>query len=352
MDEWSLIILTLLVLALPSFRQVFFRRVEKKEQTSVRDRLVFFDILKGLAIIAVILIHVTFFFTHTEGLINNDDFINIANNLARFAIPFFFICSGILLNPIHSKVEIKGFYKRKIGRIFVPYFLVSAFLFLLYSVPVKTFLIQLIRGEAAVPFYFVLVLLQMYLLYPLLQKWRYKKWFLPVMFFVSLGYFVSPLPQQPLDFPIFFPFLFLFAYGMYFRDRFLDYKSDKQELFIWLMLILAYVLIMVAGRDYYYNQRYFYGPAMFNVLFYFREGIMKQKLVSRFLQAFGKNSLWIFLIHFTLMWTIYPYFYIVPMNYYFRFFFFLVVSVVLSYYLALACQKLYEYAYNLVVLKK
>ncbi len=351
MDEWSLVILTLLVLSLPSFRQVFFRKVEKKESAEVKERLVFFDILKGLAILAVIWIHVTFFFKHTEGLINNNNFINIANNLARFAISFFFICSGILLNPL-KKSEWKNFYKRKVARIFVPYFLVSSFLFLAYPVSLKEFFLQLVRGEAAIPFYFVIVLLQMYLLYPLLQKWRYKKWFLSGSFFVSLIYFVSPIPEQPLDFPIFLPFLFLFCYGMYFRDRFLDYKANKDELFIWLMIIMADIILMVVGQDYYYNQRYFYGPALFNVLFFFRTSIVKQRWLSKTFFAFGKNSLWVYLVHFSLMWVFYPVFYNLVNNYYLRFISFFVFSAIISYLVGLLCSKVYEYAVKKLTVQK
>ncbi|KKQ80723.1 MAG: hypothetical protein UT02_C0003G0022 [Parcubacteria group bacterium GW2011_GWC2_38_7] len=337
MDEWSLVILTLLVLVLPSFRQVFFRKVEKKEETKVSERIIFFDILKGISMLAVILIHVTFLYTHTKGLVNNDLFINVVNNISRFAIAFFFICSGILLNPIKNKQELKNFYSRKLIRIILPYFLVSMFLFFVHPVTVKTLLYQIVTGQAALPFYFVIVLIQMYLLYPLISRWRHKKWFLPVMFFISLIYFVSPLAEQPFGFPIFFPFLFLFAYGVYFRDRFLNYQSDKQELW---------------GNEYYYNQRYFYGPALFNVLFFFRAGIMRNKVVSRLLLAFGKNSLWIFLIHFPLMLALYPYILMFNFNYYLTFLITFIISIGTSYLLALICQMIYNYVIEKVDFKK
>lgn len=352
MDEWSLVILTLLILVLPSFRQVFFRKAEKKENTHIAERLVFFDVLRGLAIIAVILIHVTFFFTHTKDIENNNFFINIINNISRFAIAFFFICSGILLNSIKNKPELKNFYSRKLVRIILPYILVTMFLFFANPVTIKTFLLQLVTGKASVPFYFVLVLIQMYLLYPLLARWRYKRWFLPLSFFISLSYFVSPIPEQPFGFPIFLPFLFLFCYGMYYRDRFLNYEVDKQEVFIWIMIILADLLIMIWGQDYYYNQRYFYGPALFNVLFFLRAGIMRCKFLSRFLLAFGKNSLWIFLVHFSLMWAIYPYFYIFEFNYYVRFFTFFIISVGISYLVALGCLRLYNFGIKQLELRK
>ena len=172
------------------------------------------------------------------------------------------------------------------------------------------------------------------------------------MFFISLIYFVSPLAEQPFGFPIFFPFLFLFAYGVYFRDRFLNYQSDKQELFIWLMIILADLLIMLWGNEYYYNQRYFYGPALFNVLFFFRAGIMRNKVVSRLLLAFGKNSLWIFLIHFPLMLALYPYILMFNFNYYLTFLITFIISIGTSYLLALICQMIYNYVIEKVDFKK
>jgi len=344
MDEWSLVILTLLVLILPSFRRVFFRKAEIKEPAHVSERLIFFDVLRGLAILAVIFIHVSFFFTHTEGLHNNTFFINLMNNSARFAIAFFFICSGILLNHVKGKIELKDFYLRKIVRIVLPYFLVTMWLFWFKGTSIKEVLYQLVTGTASVPFYFVLVLIQFYLLYPLLLKWRHKKLFLPLSFFISLVYFVSPLPEQPFGFPIFLPFLFFFCYGMYYRDRFLDYHAEKPEIFVWLMIILADFLIMIWGQDYYYNQRYFYGPAMFNLMFYYKDRIMGWKFGKKILLAFGKNSLWIFLTHFSVMWLMYPYLYFLGLNYYLSFFIFYFMSVVSSYLVALLCQLVYAWA--------
>ncbi len=141
-------------------------------------RVPFFDFAKGIAITAVILIHVAFllayfsddlplsFLSWNEGI----------NRAMRFAIPVFFISSGALLFLQNFKIEtLKGFYLPKIKRLVIPYVAFSFFAtfatskgsFIL-SDYITTALKDLLTGGALVPYWFIPVLFQLYLLYPLL----------------------------------------------------------------------------------------------------------------------------------------------------------------------------------------
>ena len=344
MDTWSLVILALFVILLPSFRRTYFKAQDQKEIVPiVKERQVFFDVLKGFAIIAVVLIHVTYLFNITIGIVNNQFFLNTLNNLSRFAIAFFFLCSGILLTPVNGKNSWKEFYKRKVLRILGPWLLVCFILFAFNPTSVSDFLYNVVTGNISVPFYFIIVLIQLYLLFPLLSRWRKSKYFLVTTFAISFIYHVSPLTSFPFDFPLFIKFLFFFSYGMYFREYYLNYEGNKKEFYVWLMILLGYVLIVLVLPGRYYNHRYFYGIALFNVLFYYKDKILSWKKVTKFFSSFGKNSLWIFLIHFSLMSLIYPWIINRGWNYYVSFVIFFVDSLIISYFGAMLCQWGYNY---------
>ena len=338
MDTWSLVILALLVIILPTFRKVYFRDREEKEVPKKKERQVFFDVIKGVAIIAVVLIHVTYLFNLTVGATNNEFFLTFFNNISRFAIAFFFICSGILLTPIKGKSGWKDFYQRKFIRILVPYFLVSLVIFAFNTTSITDFLYNFVSGKLSVPFYFVTVLIQLYLLFPLLSRFRKSKYFLVGTFILTFGYQLSPLTSFPFGVPLFLKFLFFFAYGIYFREHYLNYVASKKEFHVWLLISLAYLLTILLMPERYYNHRYFYGIALFNILFYFKDRILQWKGTTNFFAAFGRNSLWIFLIHFELMWLFFPWVLSKGWNYYVTFFLFFIDALIISYFGALLCR--------------
>jgi peptidoglycan/LPS O-acetylase OafA/YrhL len=58
-----------------------------------------------------------------------------------------------------------------------------------------------------------------------------------------------------------------------------------------------YFLISFVFLDNYYNIRLFYGVAVFNLLFYYKDYFMKKFFYKPFVKI-GNTSLWIFLTHF------------------------------------------------------
>jgi len=260
------------------------------------ERLTFFDFAKGIAIIAVILIHSIYLFTAQQqaSLIEkfpdyNPYWLDVINNLARFAVGFFFIASGALLST--------GLTKKKVIKVFIPYILVSAIVGVSQSKTLDLIAGGTIRGDLLPPFYFIPVLFQFYLLYPLLDKHRHKKYFLPMTLFVSYAAYAVPSLAYIAGIPTFGPFLFLFTFGMAYSDKL---KSNKPLDIRNLSLVIPiYVGLQLMLPGHYYNSRFFYAPALFVVLHYVW---YKTKSLGNiiFLQTFGKFSLWIYLIHFSI----------------------------------------------------
>jgi peptidoglycan/LPS O-acetylase OafA/YrhL len=93
------------------------------------------------------------------------------------------------------------------------------------------------------------------------------------------------------------PFLFLFTFGIAYSDRL---KSNKpfENINLWLLIIPIYMGLILMLPAHYYNSRFFYAPAMFVVLHYLWHKFEAVKS-AKLLLTFGKLSLWIYLVHFS-----------------------------------------------------
>lgn len=142
------------------------------------------DGVRGLAILAVITIHAT-----SAYLFRFDDRGSLAwqlkvavDQIARFAVPLFVAVSGFALAKKYGtrKFSLVKFYLRRVGRLLPWYLLASVVLYLLFQWQPKTWKQILFLGQGDYQLYFVPMILQFYLLFPLLN-WLTKKRFSAVL---------------------------------------------------------------------------------------------------------------------------------------------------------------------------
>lgn len=327
----------ILVIAVSPWRNYYYLPKSSSLKTvKSNKRIGFYDFLKGVSIVAVIIIHAGYFYVENDLFDAHSLFLSLSNGISRFCIPIFFICSGILLLP-WSEIKDKGeYYKKKFLRIFLPYTILVSLMVIYFNASIWTYLKVLFNGQALAPFYFIIVLLQLYLVYPILSKYRRKKYFLIVTFLIS---FVSALVFDPVvvfGAVIFVKFLFFFAYGIYMRDYFLcNTRPKKQEIQMWLVIIFFYILILFFWPQIYYNFRLFYGLAIFNLLYYYRDALASRLNRSyKALSSVGVYSLWIFLFHFLIEKLIYELFIDWQINFYLSFILIILFTLLFSYLLA------------------
>lgn len=143
------------------------------------NRDIFFDALRGITIIAVVAIHTinsNFLWKYPD--IENRDFLGIIvyRQLFLFAVPMFLFISGYWLSQknIRTLNDYKNFLTKRLTRILIPYLFWSV-LFLGYSV-LRThkfdsleIIYKLLTGGATIPYYFIILLAQLYVLTPVLQ---------------------------------------------------------------------------------------------------------------------------------------------------------------------------------------
>jgi peptidoglycan/LPS O-acetylase OafA/YrhL len=230
----------------------------------MKTRLKEFDYLRTVAVLAVIAIHVTSICVAVNSVAY------LMNQVARFAVPLFIILSGFLVyysdinrrSDTHSNLLLK-----RLSKIFIPY-TIWTLLYMLYSVrhhleavPQTSFFIALSKnlmlGKAAPQLYFIIIILQMYLLYGLLKRLidsKYEKHLMTTTFaataFITLGAYlfrwnIFIMPKISIGYYILFPtWLFYFVFGMHFAKYEARYKEVLgsyrfKMVFIWLASFAA-----------------------------------------------------------------------------------------------------------------
>lgn len=156
-----------------------------------KERIDELDILRSFAIMAVINIHATsktLDWTQGSSLYYPFLFTNI---FSKFAVPVFIFLSGFVLfynyidRPL-NKAMLKKFYTKRLLYILLPYVFFSIFYFIMdlytsdqvdrsFVQNLQEFGIQLLRGTAHTHLYYVIIMLQLYLLFPLFLWWFQKQ---------------------------------------------------------------------------------------------------------------------------------------------------------------------------------
>ncbi|GIP31062.1 acyltransferase [Paenibacillus sp. J2TS4] len=142
------------------------------------------ELLRAFAIGAVVLIHSTAGATVELASGSRSQLLYlIINQMSSFAVPVFIMLSGIVLfyryNNRWSLSEAVSFYRKRIQYIVIPYVLWSLFYSFFYpwlfkTVSLKawsfdTFLNQLLWGKASYHLYFMVIIIQLYAIFPLVM---------------------------------------------------------------------------------------------------------------------------------------------------------------------------------------
>ena len=267
-----------------------------------------FDIMRGIAIFAVVLIHVRYLFPVEWYADIDHDVLNAFNAILRFALPIFFIASGVLLTPPALRLmPVLRFYGRQLTRIGLPYaFILALLLVARGEFDVVYFLRSFFTGEASVPYYFIAVLLQLYLVYPFIARLATKRGWVYVALGVSIASLLYPPWWNIAGVESMMPFLFFFVWGIYMRQQLLEGVVSRSYA-PWLVLIGLFLVGYTAFPGPYFNAQIFYGTAMFMLLYLTLTRVPISGHAARFFAYAGWMSLWIYLVHFPLQEVLLPY---------------------------------------------
>ncbi|MCB9799082.1 acyltransferase [Candidatus Nomurabacteria bacterium] len=332
----------------PTLRKLFFRqKTPILQKHGLTPHIPYFDFLRGLAMIAVVLIHVVYFYNEYLPDQINTPMLTL-NNLSRFAIPFFFITSGILLTPIATGSRpYLHFIKKKLWKLIPPYLLCCIAIALYHDFNLHDTLLGTIRGSLAVPYYFLIALFQLYLIYPFVLHFKKSPWLLPISLLITLVCYAWPVLWAPFTIPFAGRYFFFFAFGVKLREFFLNNKIEQKELPYWAALILLYTAFALALPDIYYNVRIIYGVALFSLLMILQSKISLGNKLAATIAKFGQNSLWIYLTHLVVVKAIF--YTILPQTVTFSMVTLIsTLSLTLSFFIAAIMQKCYQKGIRLV----
>jgi surface polysaccharide O-acyltransferase-like enzyme len=237
----------------------------------MRERLTEFDLLRILAALCVIAIHVTARYD-----LQQSELAYVLNQATRNAVPFFVIMSGFLLYYLDRQrwLGSGAFFRKRFGRVLWPYLLWTLIYYLLSNHYLgvawsgwQNWLLQLgqhlLHGTGFFHLYFLVIIFQLYLLYPLLRIWVKKQaaFALVISLLLSLAGQTAVYLQEmqlitlpPLNgflyctlFPL---WLFYFVLGMYLAEKRAGFEAwlQKKAVLLGLLTLAALVLLLLESR--------------------------------------------------------------------------------------------------------
>jgi surface polysaccharide O-acyltransferase-like enzyme len=294
-----------------------------------KSRDLSFDTFRGIAIIAVVAIHVIGRFLPTEMPVmanNKISYLIAYCQLFHFTVPVFIFASGYWLSrkPINSLNDYKIFLLKRLSRILVPYLVWSIVIIGANAIrtadyDISTMTYKVLTGRAVVPYYFVIIIVQLYILAPLLQYLNRKPYGLIMISLfnivaLSAIYFshVFNIIEHVPAWKPFYAWIFFFQLGLYVGDRGIKrFITPKTYMYIIPLLILS--LLLSEAETFFllinYGNRMFsvyaikYSSFLYSTCVIFGFLCIREKLERwpKFLSNLGKYSFGVFLIHMPIM---------------------------------------------------
>ena len=201
---------------------------------------------------AVIMIHVSskFIFVESKFSVSGINLAFFLNQVSRFSVPMFVLLSGVGLSLKYSEsfdlsaFSIKEFYTKSFVKILVPYSFWSV-TYMLYkyegisriadgTIPLSQITREFFLGGFASHLYFIVVLVQMYLLFPFLMQMKAKRQWNGIIAITALSFiFQILLHRQGFQFNLpdivavyawetFLPWIHFFIIGMLIDRKLLE----------------------------------------------------------------------------------------------------------------------------------
>ncbi len=145
-----------------------------------KDRILFLDIIRIIAIFAVILIHSTYPMGERidQDKIYNWWVANIYGALSRWSVPIMIMTSGALLLSPHKDESMSIFFKKRFNKIFIPIIFWSVFYMIWNAgnavsketnLHISTVLLNLVTGSVNYHLWFVYLIMGLYIFTPVLR---------------------------------------------------------------------------------------------------------------------------------------------------------------------------------------
>lgn len=284
----------------------------------------FWQMIRGICIISVILIHCTngIGFRETSTASWNFDYWLIMRQFIDFPVAIFIFLAGYFTN-IERVEKFKLVYVRnRVKRLLLPFLVWSTFYTLLNivtsggNINILNSIIKLLFGLSSGQLYFILVLLQLTLITPLLIKTIKNNqgtkilFLLTPLYLLCLYFYGAFFENQLLFYQTYFPAWFIFYYaGLFIRIKGFKPFFKKIQLFnsilfcfigFILSIIEGYSLLALGYSEGFASSQikfssFLYVFAIINLLFVIKPYF--EKIEIKWLKYLGENSYGLFYVH-------------------------------------------------------
>lgn len=274
-------------------------------------KLNYIQVIRGIAILGIVLIHATSSIATNKVNIFLRQFINCS-------VPIFFFISGYLITPekFNNKNYIKSFYKKRFLRVGIPYLVFSIIDFILNdnlrhaSLTKKLFFLLTGQANNSI-YYYIIVYLQLIIITPFLIKLIHKInpiYIYSLSFLTILIQYVFTWINNPLPFPYnalpFTTWMLFYYMGIIERNIKKPINIKKNLTLTIIMLIFSIIEGFIwskffnssIGKSQIKITSFLYSYYFIKVLLFYKEA-----LNNKILKFWGDNSFGIYLIHMFIM---------------------------------------------------
>ncbi|WP_459845826.1 acyltransferase [Fusibacter bizertensis] len=197
------------------------------------------------------------------------------NQISKPAVPIFIFISGFLMHHIYTDkpLQLLSYYKKRLPSLVIPYIIWSLGYYFLYTklgfypLDLKFVFSGLLWGTFIYHLYFMVIIIQMYILYPLLKvvsnRWGEVKMFLGVL---AIQLLLIKVPFEHRD-RIFITYMSYFAFGLLFQSLYkkINFKSISSVIMFALFVLFG---ILNAGVYLVYQNGWFEIASIWDSLIY------------------------------------------------------------------------------------
>ncbi|GKU80385.1 acyltransferase [Paenibacillus sp. L3-i20] len=244
-----------------------------EKQTQLKANIVELNVVKAIAILAVLIIHAT-----ADSRVNvpwgsvTAPFYLLINSLSMFAVPVFIFINGLVLfyryKDDWTPKQALSFYKKRIKYILIPYLIWSAIYYVYYQwlqhqsfqFDLNTFANLLIWGKSSYHLYFMVIVIQLYLFFPILMtivnKFKFKAYHMIALgllvqgLFYYIHHWIKPFSHAASMMPNYF---IVFCVGAAIGMSYQSFSKKSNQL--WWVFGLAvfvgfvYILILLSSQE-------------------------------------------------------------------------------------------------------
>lgn len=286
-------------------------------------------IIRAIAAIMIVIVHLTANSYHKDNVFTND-WLGYLNQISRLGTPIFAIISSFLLTSsvLNRGFDLKYFVKSRFSKIFIPYIIWSTF-YLIYryfylhnldeNVSLYTYFI---RGNAQYHLYFILTVIQFYIFFPVLH--RIKKGIpmigaLVLSFILNLwwinketiilkgNYLGEMLNNQSFILNWIFYFVLGIALSKYYNEFQEFINKYKTVLSVCIGIMFVDLIISIDINNLFtsiHSYNLIYVPLFVIFLNYIYHYIEKEPILFNTLTLIGNYSMGIYLVHVFVMYTL------------------------------------------------